>query len=389
MQATVLQRTLESPRDASTRESRYHPHCMWRRECLVGVGAAAVLTVALAGTLLHAQVRDAAGAAAPAPAPATSLPAELHARLIALERAQGVLFAALTAGNGKVQESAVLKRMAERVADVSGGDRPDAEADAGFRALGDTADALIRRAYAFRREVLGILAAAPPADRVAALEAAVQRYRRGGPALPDAPKDMAILYDHAYTSFIPPTVQGGEPERSLRYPTLTGMMWAARWYELALVEPLADAEDADTRARGLATVADRFARKLTGGTPLDGYPTELPLAPAIAPGLVALHAEAAAIIDNLSMLLDVITDVLVHPAVKDRRAAVSQAVTHFTTRDYRCVQNDEWIVVALRHSIFDQGGFALAPMSGYERNSRFGHGQHYGVKRAPPACDPE
>ena len=65
-----------------------------------------------------------------------------------------------------------------------------------------------------------------------------------------------------------------------------------------------------------------------------------------------------------------------------------EAVAQFIDRQYRCVQVDEWIVVALRHSIFDQGGFALASMSGYERNA-FGHGHHYGVKRAPPACDPE
>lgn len=337
----------------------------------------------VAHAIPRADARHVAGAAQSA-----SLPPELSARLAALERAQGVLFGALVAGNGTVVEAAVLKRLAQRVSAAASA-ASDADADQGFRALGDRANELIRRAYAFRRDVLGIVAALPAGERAAALDLAVQNYRRGGPALPDAPKDMAILYDHKYTSFIPPTVQGGEPERSLRYPKLTGMMWAARWYELALFEPLADAEDAATREQGLATVAQRFARKLTGGKPLDGYPTELPLAPAIAPGLVALHEDAAAIVDNLSMLLDVISDVLVHPAVKDRRAAVDEAVTHFMTRDYRCVQNEEWIVVALRHSIFDQGGFALAPMSGYERNSRFGHGQHYGVKRAPPACDPE
>jgi hypothetical protein len=54
------------------------------------------------------------------------------------------------------------------------------------------------------------------------------------------------------------------------------------------------------------------------------------------------------------------------------------------------VQEQEWIVVALRHSIFAQGGPALGTMTTYERNAFSGnHGQHYGPRRAPPACDPE
>jgi hypothetical protein len=46
--------------------------------------------------------------------------------------------------------------------------------------------------------------------------------------------------------------------------------------------------------------------------------------------------------------------------------------------------------MALRHSIFAQGGPALATMTTFERNAFSGnHGQHYGPRRAPPACDPE
>jgi hypothetical protein len=65
-------------------------------------------------------------------------------------------------------------------------------------------------------------------------------------------------------------------------------------------------------------------------------------------------------------------------------------IEQFTNRRYRCVQVDEWIVVALRHSIFAQGGPALGTMNGYERNGFSGvHGQHYGPRRLPPPCDPE
>ena len=313
---------------------------------------------------------------------------ELNARLMALERAQGVLLGALIKGNGTVNEADVLRSMTRRASDLSSLTRPDVEADRGFDALGAQAAAIIREAHTFHREVLAIIGSLEPSQRKAALAAAVHRYKGGRATLADAPKDMGILYDHQYTSFVAPQPPATEPTRTLKYASLTGFTWAAHWYELAAVEPLEISNDVAARERALATIAGRFSRKLSAGAPLDGYPTELPLAPAIAPGLVAGSERAAAIIDNLNMMLSVIQDVLVHPAVRDRRAAVSAAVAQFIDRPYRCVQVDEWIVVALRHSIFDQGGYALASMSGYERNA-FGHGHHYGVKRPPPACDPE
>jgi hypothetical protein len=257
-------------------------------------------------------------------------------------------------------------------------------------ALGAHTAEVIRRAHAFQREVLATIIGTPPPARKQALDAALQQYRsRHTSALPDAPKDMTILYDHPYTSFVPPRAGETEPRRALAYPSLTGVMWSAHWYELAVLEPLQDFGDQVERNRGLAVVAERFRGKLSPGTP-DGFPSELPLAPAIAPGFVALHERGAAIIDNLNIMLDVLTDVLVHPDIRDRRTVIDQVVAQFTDRQYRCVQTDEWIVVALRHSIYAQGGPALATMKTYERNSFYGgHGQHYGPRRAPPPCDPE
>jgi hypothetical protein len=258
----------------------------------------------------------------------------------------------------------------------------------GGDALGLEAARLIRRAFAFEREVIAIHASHPAGARRAALDAAVARYQQG-PAVADAAKDMAILYDHPYTSFVPPVPPEAEPHRELRYPALTGAVWAARWYGLAVLTPLEDFPAGEERDRALAIVDDRLRAKLSRGVPPAALPTELPLAPAIAPGLVATHDRTAAIIDNLHMMLDVLADVLVHPGVKNRRAAVQTVVEQFSTRDHRCVQVDEWIVVALRHSIFAQGGPALAAMSARERNAFSGvHGQHYGPRRLPPPCDP-
>jgi len=323
-------------------------------------------------------------------APLEQVSPDLNARLVALERAQGVLFGALIAGKGKVDEADLFQRMNRRLSDTGASARPDPEADKGFAALGAPAEAIIRRTYAFQREVAAVFASTPPGDRKAALDAAVARYRSlPDQSLPDAAKDMTILYDHPYTSFIPPTPPATEPRRKLAYPTLTGFVWSAHWYELAALEPLESFGDPAARDRDLATVAERLKRKLSFGKPPDAFPGELPLAPAIAPGLVALHERAASIIDNLNVMQDVLLDILVRSDVPNLRATVNEVVGEFTNRQFRCVSSDEWIVVALRHSIFEQGGPAVGTM-GYERNAfSGGHGQHYAVRRAPPPCSPE
>lgn len=311
--------------------------------------------------------------------------------MVGLERAQGLLFGALTAANGTLDEAAVFDRMTRQALDGSAGAPSATEADKGYAALGTRAAEIIQRAQAFQREALAIFATTPPARRRQALDAAVRRYRsRPDVALADLPKDMTLLYDHPYTSFVPPRPGETEPRRELAYPKLTGFVWSAHWYELTVQEPLERFDDPVERDRGLATVADRFRRKLSSGSPPDAFPTELPLAPSIAPGFVAVHDRAAAIVDNLDMMLDVIAEVLVHPAVRDRRAAVNDVLAHFIDRQYRCVPADEWIVVALRHSIFEQGGPALGAMTANERNAFYGgHGQHYVARRTPTPCDPD
>ena len=75
------------------------------------------------------------------------------------------------------------------------------------------------------------------------------------------------------------------------------------------------------------------------------------------------------------MMHAVLADVLMHPKVENVRAALDEAIAQFTDRTYRVVEVDDWIQMALRHSIFAQGGPALGTMTQSERNSN-GHLQH-------------
>lgn len=307
---------------------------------------------------------------------------ELHDLLDRLERAHGVMYGALVRNRGHVDEAEVQRAMRQRLDGPVNGATPDAEAERGYQALGPRAAALIRRAQAFHREVLAIFAEVEASQREQALDAAVERYASdGAPTLPDVPKDMSILYEHTYTPFVE---ENFVPKRKQPYPSLTGLVWAGHWFRLAAQEPLEVGESLDEQRQGVSVVTERFRRKLSGGKPPDAFPSELPLAPSIAPGLISAHLRASAIIDNLNMFHDVLADVLVHPKVSNVQAAIDEVVQQFTDRGYRFVEVDDWITMALRHSIFAQGGPALRTMTQSDRNGS-GHVQHTrGSRSIPP-----
>lgn len=301
---------------------------------------------------------------------------ELVELLHNIELAHGVLYGGLAAEGDAVRASGdvlptfgfefdmydQLMLLVEGFADA---EAVTAESDAGYAVLGPRATEVIRRTNDFHLELLGIYADRDLAERDRAVEAAVDRYlSRPEVALPAIPKDMDILYDHPHTWAF-----------KTGYPDLIGFVWAGHWLQIAAIEPLMDAPTAEAVDAGIDTVMTRFVRKLSYGEAPDAFPTELPLTPSIAPGLVAMHSRAGAILDNLNMMHDVLSDVLVAPEVEDVRAAVDQVVEQFLDPTYRVVPRNDWIVMALRHSIFNQGGPALGIMTQTERNNS-GHAQH-------------
>ena len=303
---------------------------------------------------------------------------ETYEVVVRLERAHGVLFGALAeegrtvrASDNKLPtyqfENDILSRLIRTVQAEGTADDVAAQAAAGFAALGPKAAAIIAQANSFHREVLGILSdptiAQFPARR-AALQKAVERYRsRPDVALPIAPKDMQILYDHAQAL-----------EFRTAYPDADGMIWAGHWLKLAATEPLTD-HVGTARTAGLDTVRVRYYAKLSFGEPPEHFPSELPLAPAIAPGLIFMSPESAIILDNVNMLQEVLADILVAPDVMDVQGAIDAAVAFFMDPTLGMTVRGEWEIMALRHGIFFQGGYPLAVMTQSERNQG-GHAVH-------------
>jgi hypothetical protein len=296
---------------------------------------------------------------------------DVYELLVRLERIHGVLIGELAAEGEAVRASAeklpsptfefdMLDRLGAMANESGTLDDAAAEAEAGYAVLGERAAAIIEWTNDFRLEVLGILSdptLTSYADRRAAVAAAVERYKsRPEAALPAEPKNMDVLYDH---------------EQALDFRTgytdLDGLIWAGHWLKLAVTEPLTDLSG-DQRLAGLDTVQTRYYAKLTYGEPPEFFPSELPLAPAIAAGFSFMSPEAAIIWDNLSMLEEVLADVLASPETVDVRASLDKAVEFFMDPTVGMSDRILWGTMALRHGIFFQGGYPLAVMTKSELN---------------------
>ncbi|MBM4185326.1 MAG: hypothetical protein FJ207_14105 [Gemmatimonadetes bacterium] len=311
---------------------------------------------------------------------------ELFDLLLRIERAHGLMFGGLAKEGDAVRASAdtlptfgfeldMVERLTALVSAPGRGEEVAAEAEAGFEVLGKRGAAIITRANAFHREVLGILAdpAIPTfAARRAVVEEAVRRYlSEPSIAVPGAPKDMDVLYDHSQALAF-----------RTGYADLDGLIWAGYWLKLAATEPLTDIADPVRRAEGLDTVMTRYQAKLSYGDPPQFFPSELPMAPAIAPGTIFLSPEAAMIWDNVSMMQEVLADILASPRVTDVRGAIELTLDHFTDPNYDMQDQGYWEIMALRHGIFFQGGYPLTLMTESELNVG-GHAAHLSGGGAP------
>jgi hypothetical protein len=309
---------------------------------------------------------------------------ELHDLLIRMERAHGVMFGGL-AEEGEVMRSRadtmptfgfeldMVERLTQLVSEPGTAEEVAEEAEQGFAVVGDRGAEIIARGNAFYREVLGILAETGmtfPQRRAAAAEAVGRYQSRPEVALPSAPKNMDILYDHPYAL-----------DFRSAYTDLDGLIWAGHWLRLAATEPLTDFPDKAVRAEGIDTVTTRYFAKLSYGEPPEFFPSEIPLAPAIAPGLIFLSPESAMIWDNLSMMQEVLADILASPSVEDVDAALEDAIAFFMDPAEGITEQGVWEIMALRHGIFFQGGYPLRPMTESELNvgGHFAHTQGGGA----------
>lgn len=154
------------------------------------------------------------------------------------------------------------------------------------------------------------------------------------------------------------------------FPLMRGFLWTHQWLQLAALEAVI-LQGLDNQFNGGVDVAlERFWNKIgsSGGMTMFPAPSELPMAPAIAPDLYSQSPEAAIILDNLNILETVIADIIAFPNAENREELMDQAVTYFTDKQSNNAQSMDYLLFALRGGIYNQGGPAVGELMQSERN---------------------
>lgn len=125
-----------------------------------------------------------------------------------------------------------------------------------------------------------------------------------------------------------------------QHPQFNGLIWAYHWLQVGLYEPLLTETTAEAKRAGVRRVVDGFWAMVREGR----YPETMPMTIAIAPVFSARHPRAAAIFDNLHMMHDIISDILVHPTWSDgeKRAEILRQVEEMQRPGTNLMGWDEW-----------------------------------------------
>jgi hypothetical protein len=215
-----------------------------------------------------------------------------------------------------------------------------------YARLAPLAKEMFEWAHILHRQAYDILADDRIADRDAAMEELLAYYLASPLAFPDVPKGMAIMDEQYFSQVF-----------RQRYPRFNGLIWAYHWLQVAVHEPLLLHDTPEERQTAMQALLARFWQMLED--PPRTLPSEMPMTAAIAPEFTARYPRFAAIFDNLHMMHDVISDILVSDQVADRRAEIYRQADLFRDPDAMAVTREEWIAMALGHGLDAQGGPAI------------------------------
>ena len=227
---------------------------------------------------------------------------------------------------------------------------PPGTIDPEFGKLVPEAVAMLRWAQTLRRQAYDVLAdEASASDREGRITELVAHYRSVPYlAISTAPKSIDALDAQFYSLAF-----------RRAYPKYNGLLWATRWLESGLYEPLVAGETAaDRRQLGDAAVA-RFRAMLRN--PPETMPYLLPMTPAIAPAFARRYPELAAVLDNAHMLQDVIGDILVAREVprSAKRQEILRAMALFRSDTAFATTYDGWIGMGATLGAQNMGGVAV------------------------------
>ncbi|MFW6200764.1 MAG: hypothetical protein ACOC8K_09325 [Gemmatimonadota bacterium] len=227
----------------------------------------------------------------------------------------------------------------------------------------------LERADDFHRDLLAIYADPDATAKFRDVEALVSEYRADPEtAFLTDPKDLGLVADQSRS----------EAFREA-YPHLHGLMWAHRWLQLAAFEPLIRYQAPERRRAGIMAVMARYWSMLEN--PPERFPSEMPMAPTIAPALVAYHPDAAAILDNANLFHDVVANTLVQEGAQGESDALLASLSRFQDPNYMGTSWYDWNRMAILHGVGNQGGWAtnIIPDPRQTEIHMDGHGDHHMV----------
>jgi len=264
-------------------------------------------------------------------------------------------------GMGPHHDLEVAARM--RLLDVMRGKHSNETAEAAFEnssAISRHTAEVFKRGRNFEAVLFTLYIDDDVEDKLAAVADAIENYLSDDQhSVATAPKESDYLLNHAQANGL-----------KTAFPLLRGFMWTHQWLQLAALEAVI-LQGLDPQFNGGVDVAlERFWNKVgsSGGMTMFPAPSELPMAPTIAPDLYSQSPEAAIILDNLNLLETVIADILAFPNAENRDELMDQAITYFTGKDTNNAQSMDYLLFALRGGIYNQGGPAVGELMQSERN---------------------
>ncbi len=263
--------------------------------------------------------------------------------------------------SGPYQELEVQTRVA--LLEQMRGQYSNADAEAAYAdngAVNRHVSEVLKRGRNFEKDLFSIYIDASISDKRAAVATAVADYLGDDRhSVATVPKESTYLIEHDQANGF-----------KTAFPLLSGFLWTQQWLQLAALEAVI-LESLDSQfSNGVDVALERFWNKVgsAGGMSMFPAPSELPMAPAIAPDLYSQSEEAAIIIDNLNILETVITDILAYPNVENRGELIDAAVAKFTSKDTEDTKQMDYLLFALRGGIYNQGGPAVGELMQSERN---------------------
>lgn len=222
--------------------------------------------------------------------------------------------------------------------------------DPEFAKLVPEAVAMLRWAQTLRRQAYDVLAdESSTADREGRLTELVAHYRSVPElAISTAPKSLDALDSQFYSLAF-----------RRAYPKYNGLLWATRWLESGLYEPLVVGETAADRKRLGDAAIGRFRTMLRN--PPETLPYLLPMTPVIAPTFARRYPELATVFDNAHMLQDLIGDILVAREVprSAKRQEILRAMALFRSDTAFATTYDGWIGMGATLGAQNMGGVAV------------------------------